>query len=61
MAVEKKLLDLNEFCEYLGIKKTKARELLKEPRNGYALKIGGKWFVHKDQLDKWLLNECMKY
>ena len=55
------LLDINGFCEYLGIGKTKARELLKTPRNGFSLKLGAKWYVHKDRLDAWLLNQCDKY
>lgn len=58
---EKALLDLNEFCDYLGISETKARELLKQPRNGYALKIGAKWYVHKGRLDAWLLEQCDRY
>lgn len=58
---EKVLLDINEFCDYLGIGKTKARELLKTPRNGFALKIGSKWYVHKNRLDNWLLEQCDKY
>lgn len=57
----KLLLDLDEFCECLGIGKTKARELLKMPRNGFALKIGSKWYVHKGRLEEWLLKECDKY
>lgn len=55
------LLDIKGFCNYLGIGKTKARELLKMPRNGFALKLGGKWYVHKERLDEWLLEECDKY
>ena len=58
---EKKLLDLNGFCAYLGIGETKARELVKMPRNGFSLKIGSKWYVHKDRLDAWLLSQCNKY
>lgn len=54
------LLDINGFCEYLGIGKTKARELLKTPRNGFSIKLGAKWYVHKDRLDAWLLNQCDK-
>ena len=57
----KALLNINEFCDYLGIRPTKARELLKEPRNGFALKIGAKWYVHKQRLDAWLLEQCDKY
>lgn len=58
---ERALLTLKEFCDYLGIGMTKAREMIKEPRNGFAIKIGSKWFVHKERLDAWLLNECDKY
>lgn len=43
---ERVLLTLKEFCEYLGVGMTKAREMIKEPRNGFAIKIGSKWFVH---------------
>ena len=58
---EKILLNIKEFCDYLGIGQTKARELLKMPRNGYAIKIGSKWYVHKQRLDAWLLEQCDKY
>ena len=58
---EKKLLDLKGFCAYLGIGDTKARELMKMPRNGFSLKIGSKWYTHKDRLDAWLLSQCNKY
>lgn len=58
---QKALLNIKEFCEYLGIGETKARELLKAPRNGFALKIGTKWFVHKERLDEWLVKQCDKY
>ena len=36
---EKALLNLEEFCSYLGIGKTKARELLKNPSSTFTLKI----------------------
>lgn len=58
---EKILLNIKEFCDYLGIGQTKARELLKTPRNGYAIKIGSKWYAHKQRLDAWLLEQCDKY
>ena len=58
---QKALLTLNEFCDYLGIRETKARELLKMPRNGFSIKIGSRWYVHKQRLDTWLLEECDKY
>ena len=55
------LLNITEFCNYLGIGQTKARELLKIPRNGFSIKIGSKWYVHKQRLDAWLLEQCDKY
>lgn len=57
----KALLNLEEFCAYLGIGQTKARELLRQPRNGFALKIGSKWYAHKERLDNWLLEQCDLY
>lgn len=58
---ERALLDIKSFCSYLGIGETKARELLKIPRNGFSMKIGAKWYVHKERLDAWLLEQCDKY
>lgn len=59
--VDKALLNIKEFCDYLGVGQTKAREILKQPRNGFSLKIGSKWYAHKNRLDCWLLNQCDKY
>ena len=36
---ERALLNINELCDYLEISKTKARELLKTPRNGFSLNL----------------------
>ena len=41
---DKALLTVKEFCSYLGIGQTKARELLAEN-------------AHKGKLDEWLLNQ----
>lgn len=51
---EKALLNLEEFCSYLGIGKTKARELLKDPSSTFTLKIGNRYYANKKLLDKWL-------
>lgn len=48
------LLNIDEFCSYLGIGKTKARELLKSPRNTYTVRIGNRLYANKKLLDKWL-------
>lgn len=52
------LLDINGFCEYLGIGKTKARELLKG-RNGFGVQIGNRWYANKKKLDEWIDNESI--
>lgn len=59
--MEKALLTVEEVCSYLGIGETKARELIRQPKNGFSLKIGNKWYVNKTRLDKWLADECDKY
>ena len=51
---EKALLNLDEFCTYLGIGKTKARELLHDPRNKFTVRIGSRLYAHKKKLDEWL-------
>lgn len=51
---EKALLNLEEFCAYLGIGKTKARELLKDPSSTFTIKIGNRYYANKKLLDQWL-------
>ena len=49
----KKLLTVKEFCDYLSIGQTKARELLRG-RNGFGVQIGNRWYANKDRLDEWI-------
>ena len=58
MNKERRLLNLAEVCEYLGIGMTKARELIRG-RNGFGLQIGNRWYADKDKLDKWI-ESCTK-
>lgn len=51
---EKALLNLEEFCTYLGIGKTKARELMKDPSSTFTFKIGNRYYTNKKKLDQWL-------
>lgn len=53
------LLNLDAFCEYMGIKKTKARELLHDPANGFTVRIGNRLYAHKGKLDEWLLKQIL--
>ena len=55
---EKALLNLKEFCEYLGIGQTKAREILNNPKTRFTIRIGNRLYVHKKKLDKWLDDQC---
>ncbi len=53
MNIEKRLLNIEEFCQYMGIGKTKARELLRG-HNGFGVQIGNRWYADKNKLDKWI-------
>ena len=56
---KKALLNVKEMCEYLGIGQTKARELLSDPKNNFAIRIGTRLYAHKGRLDTWLLNQIL--
>jgi len=51
---EKALLSVDEFCSYLGIGESKGRELLRDSRNNFSLRIGNRLYAHKKKLDEWL-------
>ena len=46
-----------EFCDYLGIGETKARELLHDPGNGFTVRIGNRLYAHRGKVDQWLLKQ----
>lgn len=52
--VDKKLLNLNEFCTYLGIGKTKAREIMTKTNNPFTVRLGNRLYANKILLDKWI-------
>lgn len=52
--MDKALLDLDEFCAYLGIGKTRARQMLKAPKTPYTVRLGNRLYANKRLLDKWL-------
>ena len=54
----KALLNIKEFCDYLGIGQTKARELLRG-YNGFGVQIGNRWYANKNKLDAWIDRESM--
>lgn len=52
--VDKRLLNVKEFCAYLGIGQTKARELLTKTDNPYTVRLDGRLYANKLLLDKWI-------
>ncbi|RHS82266.1 helix-turn-helix domain-containing protein [Firmicutes bacterium AM43-11BH] len=58
--MEKALLNINEFCEYMGIGKTKARELLNNLKNRFTVRIGNRLYANKKLLDEWLEYQCKR-
>lgn len=56
---EKALLNVKEFCVYLGIGDTKARELLRNPKNKFTVRIGNRLYAHKKRLDAWLEEQIL--
>ena len=59
--MEKALLTLEEFCQYLGIGKTKGRELLTKTNNTFTVRIGNRLYANKLLLDKWLMQNSGNY
>ena len=52
--VDKRLLNIDEFCAYLGIGKTKARELMTKVDNPFTVRLGNRLYANKIMLDKWI-------
>ena len=57
--MDKVLLNVKEVSEYLGLGETKTRELLRNPKNGFTVRIGNRLYAHKEKLDIWLKNEIL--
>lgn len=51
---DKALLNIDEICAYLGVGKTKARELLHNPHNKFTVRIGSRLYASKKRLDSWI-------
>ena len=52
--VDKRLLKLTEFWDYLGIGQTKAREIMTKTNNPFTVRIGNRLYANKIILDKWI-------
>lgn len=51
---DKRLLTIAEFAKYLGIGQTSAREILKNPKLGYRVRVNNTVMVNKRLLDEYL-------
>jgi len=47
-------LNIDKILLYLGIRETKARELMTKTNNPYTIRVGNRLFANKKLLDKWL-------
>ena len=59
ISIEKILLNVKEMGEYLGIGETKPRELLRNTKNGYSVRIGNRLYAHRERLDTWLKQQIL--
>lgn len=50
----KKMLSINEFARYMGLGDTKARELLKNTRLGFRVRINNSIMINREKLDEYL-------
>lgn len=48
----KNFLSIKEFAAYTGLGATKIRKMIRDPTCNYSVKIGGQWFVLKDEFDR---------
>ena len=58
--MDKALLNVKEVSEYLALGETKTRELLRNPKNGFTVRIGNRLYAHKEKLDIWLKNQIVE-
>ena len=52
--MEKALLNLKVFCQYLNIGQIKAREILTKQNNSFTVRIANRLYANKILLDKWI-------
>lgn len=57
---ECRLLDIDQFCAYIGLGKTKAREIMHKGLGEFTVKIGSRRYIDKEKFDKYL-DRCIKY
>lgn len=58
--MDKKLLSINDLCEYTGWGKTKIREILKRPNSTFTVRMGNRLYADKNLFDEYI-EKCAKY
>lgn len=58
--MEKRLLSINDLCEYTGWGKTKVREILKRSDSKFTIKMGNRLYADKKLFDEYI-EKCAKY
>lgn len=58
--IEKRLLTVQEVCDYTGWGKTKTRQIIKNPDYHFTVRMGNRLYVDKYKFDLFL-EQCMKY
>ena len=58
--MEKRLLSINDLCEYTGWGKTKIREILKRPDSKFTVRMGNRLYADKKLFDEYI-ERCAKY
>ena len=56
----KRLLSINDLCEYTGWGKTKIREILKRPDSKFTVRMGNRLYADKKLFDEYI-ERCAKY
>ena len=51
MGSEKALMTVKEFCSYLGIGQTQARQILNNPFCDFSFRIGSRLYANREKLD----------
>lgn len=52
--LQPKLLTVKQFCQYMSVGETTARQMLSATNCPYRIRIGGKLMANKTELDKWI-------
>lgn len=58
--LEPVLLSVEQTARYLNLGMTKTRQLFKDSKSSFVVKVGGRLFAHKELLDKWIKGQVVR-